>query len=94
MKDHHKVTATVLARKKEATAEGTVRELRGGASGERGAEMGDDSCKEGEQCVLRGGFGEGSHRCKGETAGKILQVNHTLDKETHEHWHKSFTKEG
>ena len=41
MKDHHQVTATVLARKKEATAEGTVRELRGGASGERGAEMGD-----------------------------------------------------
>ena len=55
VKDHHQVTATVLARKKEATGEGTVRELRGGASGERGAEMGDDSCKEGEQCVSGGG---------------------------------------
>lgn len=54
VKDHHQVTATVLGRKKEAAEEGTVRELRGGASGERGAEMGDDSCKEGEQCVLGG----------------------------------------
>lgn len=72
VKDHHQVTATVLGRKKEATEEGTVRELRGGAGGERGAEMGDGSCKEGEQCVSGAGVGRRQSQMQRGDCGKDL----------------------